>query len=116
MRFAFVRNLQECEEGLGVEGNVVSDLAECLENLLPVQVREELPECAHQVVDTPLNLILLVDHILLEQGAVSLLVRFKCVLGNLRSTVIIASVVDTKVEERLSHGLLIDIFKVLEYL
>ena len=79
-------------------------------------MRKELSKGPDQIVDAPLYLIFLVNNILLEEGAVGLLVRFKCVLSNLGCTIIIASVIDRYMNESASHSLLIDILKVFENL
>ncbi len=79
-------------------------------------MRKELSKGPDQVVNAPLYLIFLVNNILLEEGAVGLFVRFKCVLSNLGCTIIIASVIDRYMNESASHSLLIDILKVFENL
>lgn len=92
------------------------NFTQSLEDFLPVEVREELSESAHKVVNAPSHLVLLVNHLLAEEGTVALLVRLECVLRNASDLVIEPSVVDGEVQERSRHGLLIDVLEVLKYL
>jgi len=110
------RDLKEGSKSLGVEVQVVLKLAQSLEDLLPVKMGEELPESAHKIVNAPCHLVLLVDNLLAEQGAIALFVRFECVLSNASDLVIESRVVDGEVQKSSRHGLLINVLEVLKNL
>jgi hypothetical protein len=94
----------------------IFDLAEALEDFLPVKFGVEFPEGSRKVVDAPGHLSLFVFGLLLNGGAGTRLVRFKSVVHYLGNMVILTLVVDGKVEYGLSHALLVDIFKLTKYL
>ena len=79
-------------------------------------MRKELSESANKVIDAPGNGVLLVHNFLLQNRAISLPIGLEGELGNLRSLIIRASVVDGKIKEGPCHSFLVDVLEVLQNL
>lgn len=75
---------------------------------------KELSESADKVIDAPGHRVLLVHDFFLQNRAICLAIGLEGELGNLRSLIIRARVVDGKIEEGPCHGLLVDVLEVLE--
>lgn len=116
MGFALVDDLQEGRESLCIQIELIGDFTQGFKNLGPVEMRKELSESADKVIDAPGNGVLLVHNFLLQNRAISLAIGLEGELGNLRSLIVRASVVDGEIKEGPCHGFLVDVLEVLQYL
>jgi hypothetical protein len=106
--------LQEGRESLCIEVELIGDFTQGFEDLGPVEMGKELSESADKVIDAPGHRVLLVHDFFLQNRAICLAIGLEGELGNLRSLIIRARVVDGKIEEGPCHGLLVDVLEVLE--